>query len=64
MKILLFLGVPILRHFTVHVLESYCITVIILNIGTDRSEQTVQTQIRLLLMATIFNMQPPVLLKL
>ena len=26
------------------------ITVIILNIGTDRSEQTVQTQIRLLLM--------------
>ena len=25
-------------------------TVIILNIGTDRSEQTVQTQIRLLLM--------------
>ena len=26
------------------------VTVIILNIGTDRSEQTVQTQIRLLLM--------------
>ena len=26
------------------------LTVIILNIGTDRSEQTVQTQIRLLLM--------------
>ena len=26
-----------------------CVTVIILNIGTDRSEQTVQTQIRLLL---------------
>ena len=30
-------------------LKFYC-TVIILNIGTDRSEQTVQTQIRLLLM--------------
>ena len=28
----------------------FVITVIILNIGTDRSEQTVQTQIRLLLM--------------
>ena len=26
------------------------VTIIILNIGTDRSEQTVQTQIRLLLM--------------
>ena len=30
--------------------KSYCTTAIILNIGTDRSEQTVQTQIRLLLM--------------
>ena len=30
--------------------ESEAYTVIILNIGTDRSEQTVQTQIRLLLM--------------
>ena len=30
--------------------DNYWITVIILNIGTDRSEQTVQTQIRLLLM--------------
>ena len=30
--------------------EKEDITVIILNIGTDRSEQTVQTQIRLLLM--------------
>ena len=29
---------------------SFPVTVIILNIGTDRSEQTVQTQIRLLLM--------------
>ena len=29
---------------------SVLVTVIILNIGTDRSEQTVQTQIRLLLM--------------
>ena len=32
------------------VFEEDSITVIILNIGTDRSEQTVQTQIRLLLM--------------
>ena len=30
--------------------EAIMCTVIILNIGTDRSEQTVQTQIRLLLM--------------
>ena len=37
---------------SVNVIFSYIfvITVIILNIGTDRSEQTVQTQIRLLLM--------------
>ena len=32
------------------VLDVNIYTVIILNIGTDRSEQTVQTQIRLLLM--------------
>ena len=36
--------------FLVYVLNSPTVTVIILNIGTDRSEQTVQTQIRLLLM--------------
>ena len=35
-------------HMLIYVV--YPFTVIILNIGTDRSEQTVQTQIRLLLM--------------
>ena len=35
-----------LNHFTCDI--GTVITVIILNIGTDRSEQTVQTQIRLL----------------
>ena len=36
------------RRYSLWILRS--LTVIILNIGTDRSEQTVQTQIRLLLM--------------
>ena len=40
-------GVEATGSLVVHV---GTITVIILNIGTDRSEQTVQTQIRLLLM--------------
>ena len=38
-----------LERYSVHEAILYG-TVIILNIGTDRSEQTVQTQIRLLLM--------------
>ena len=37
-------------HIRTAISTNILITVIILNIGTDRSEQTVQTQIRLLLM--------------
>ena len=35
--------------------SEYCYTVIILNIGTDRSEQTVQTLIRLLSLIRVFS---------
>ena len=37
-------------HSVFYINIFFYISVIILNIGTDRSEQTVQTQIRLLLM--------------
>ena len=39
-----------IKPITVIPLSNLTYTVIILNIGTDRSEQTVQTQIRLLLL--------------
>ena len=41
---------PVLTKKKYYACDHNTTTVIILNIGTDRSEQTVQTQIRLLLM--------------